>query len=96
MPTGQLFVWQARIPRQPIACSAELARAIASAPRARALTKSASVRNPPVMINDTSPLPRPSRCRRARARAGSVGTEMFCLKMFGAAPVPPPRPSRMM
>ena len=37
-----------------------------------------------------------SRWRRARASAGMVGTEMLSLKMFGAAPVPPPRPSRMM
>ena len=30
------------------------------------------------------------------AKKHIVGTEMFCLKISGAAPVPPPRPSRMM
>ena len=34
--------------------------------------------------------------RRARASAGIVGTEMLSRKIKGAAPVPPPRPSRMM
>ncbi len=32
--------------------------------------------------------------RRARARAGMVGTEMLSRNRSGAAPVPPPRPSR--
>jgi len=32
MPTGQLLVWHARMPRQPMACSAELLTATASAP----------------------------------------------------------------
>jgi len=56
----------------------------------------AEVRGPPVTIRVTSSRPRASRCRRARASAGRVGTEMFVLKISGAAPVPPPRPSRMM
>ena len=35
IPTGQLFVWQARMPRHPIAWRAELETAIPSAPSAR-------------------------------------------------------------
>ena len=54
MPTGQLLVWQARIPMHPMACMAELERAIASAPKASAFAKSAGILNPPVMINVTS------------------------------------------
>ena len=53
MPTGQLLVWQARMPRQPIAWIAELAIATASAPSASALAKSAGVRRPPVMTSVT-------------------------------------------
>jgi hypothetical protein len=78
-----------------MAWSAEFDTAIASAPRARAFTKSASMRRPPVAIRVTSELPVASRCRRARPIAAIVGTEMFRLNRSGAAPVPPPRPSRI-
>ena len=54
MPTGQLLVWQARIPIHPIAWRAELDTATASAPRARALMKSAGNRSPPVITRVTS------------------------------------------
>ena len=95
MPTGQLLVWQARMPRQPMACNAALPSATPSAPSAIALAKSAGVRKPPVAIKVTSPRAFLSRCRRARAIAGMVGTEMLSRKISGAAPVPPPRPSKM-
>ena len=36
-----------------------------------------------------------SEAGRARAKAGMVGTEIWLRKIRGAAPVPPPRPSRM-
>ncbi len=48
IPTGQLFVWHARMPRQPIAWIALFAIATASAPSASALAKSAASRRPPV------------------------------------------------
>ncbi len=65
--------------------------------RAIALTKSTGTRRPPVMISVTRPLaPRSSRNRRARASAGMVGKLMWFRNISGAAPVPPPRPSRMM
>ena len=60
LPTGQLFVWQARMPRQPIACKAEFATAIPSAPSASAFTKSDSVRRPPVMMSVTPSAPHAS------------------------------------
>lgn len=56
MPAGQRLVWQIREPTQPIAWIAALARAIPSAPRAKALTQSAGVRRPPVTIRVTWPL----------------------------------------
>lgn len=52
------------MPRQPIACSALLARAIPSAPSASAFTKSDATRRPPVMVRVTSRRPILSRCRR--------------------------------
>ena len=79
-----------------MAWSAEFDTATPSAPMAIALMKSDSVRRPPVMMSVTSDAPFASRWRRALARAAIVGTEMFFLKISGAAPVPPPRPSRMM
>ena len=85
----------ARMAMHPIACIAAFATAMPSAPSARALTKSAGVRSPPVTIRVTSPRSRRSRWRRARASAGIVGTEMLSRKIAGAAPVPPPRPSRI-
>ena len=78
-----------------MACMAELETAIASAPRAIAFMKSAGLRRPPVMTRVMSLRSSWSRCRRARASAGMVGTEMLSRNMIGAAPVPPPRPSRM-
>jgi hypothetical protein len=74
---------------------AALEIAMPSAPRASAFTKSDGTRSPPVAINVTSGRARRSRCRRARASAGIVGTLMLLRKISGAAPVPPPRPSRM-
>ncbi|MNN72503.1 hypothetical protein D3C81_1885440 [compost metagenome] len=77
MPAGQLFVLHILAPTQPMACMALFARAIPSAPRARALTKSVGTRKPPVMISVTRPLaPCSSKYFRARASAGMVGTEM--------------------
>ena len=96
MPTGQLLLWQALIPRHPIAWSVECEMGMPSAPRASAFTKSDSVRRPPVMIRVIPSAPTASRCRRVRGRAASVGSEMLFLQMSGGAPVPPPRPSRMM
>ena len=92
---GQLCVLHARIPRHPIAWRAEFETAIASAPSAIALAKSAGVRSPPVITSVVS-WEIESRCLRARASAGIVGTEMLSRKRVGAAPVAPPRPSRMM
>jgi hypothetical protein len=60
-----------------MAWMAELATATASAPRARALAKSGAWRRPPVMTRLTSRRPSRSRCARARASAGMVGTEML-------------------
>ncbi len=95
IPTGQLLLPQARIPRQPMACNAEFETATASAPIIIALAKSSGNRRPPVMIKVTSLAPTASKCFRARARAGIVGTLMLSLSMVGAEPVPPPRPSKM-
>ncbi len=58
MPTGQLSVWHARIPKHPIAWIALFAIATASAPSASALAKSAASRRPPVMTRVTSRRPR--------------------------------------
>ena len=90
---GQLFESHILAAIQPIACIAEFERAIASAPRAMALTKSSGTRNPPVIINVTSLPTVLSRCLRALASAGMVGTDILSRKIKGAAPVPPPRPS---
>ena len=46
MPTGQLSVWQARMPRQPIAWIAELATATASAPEGQRLGEVRRVAQP--------------------------------------------------
>ena len=54
----------------------ELANATPSAPKHKALKKSAGVRRPPVMISETSLWPTRSKCFRARAKATMVGTEM--------------------
>ena len=67
-----------------------------SAPKAIALTKSDSVRRPPVAMRGTPFASFLSRCNRARANPAIEGTEMLFLKISGAAPVAPPRPSRMM
>src|SRR3954454_10474475 len=85
MPTGQLSVWHARMPRHPMACIAELAMATASAPRARAVAMSAASRMPPVATSVTSLRPMRSRWTRARASAGIVGIEMLSRKISGAA-----------
>jgi len=53
------------MPRHPIACSAEFDSAIASAPSASALIKSAGTRSPRVTINVTSPRSQRSRCAQA-------------------------------
>jgi len=95
IPTGQKFVLHARIAWQPIACSAELETAIASAPRAKAFIKSGAVRNPPVITKVISFASLLSRCLRALANAGIVGTEILSLNNAGAAPVAPPLPSRI-
>jgi hypothetical protein len=63
-------------------------------PMAIALMKSLGTRRPPVAMSVTCLAPTLSRYARARARAGIDGTEMWSRKMSGAAPVPPPRPSR--
>ena len=78
-----------------LACIALLETATASAPSAIALRKSLSIRSPPVAISETPVALRRSRWRRARGNAAIVGTEMLFLKISGAAPVPPPRPSRV-
>ena len=65
--------------------------------RARAPWRSRRAsRRPPVIDERDVAAPARSRWRRARASAGIVGTEMLSRKSSGAAPVPPPRPSRMM
>ena len=75
MPTGQLLVWHARMPRQPIAWIAELATATASAPSASALAKSGA--RAQAAGDDERDV---ARARagpggaRARASAGIVGT----------------------
>jgi hypothetical protein len=56
MPTGQLFELYARIPKQPIACSAEFDKTMPSAPNANALIKSPEMRRPTVMIKLISDL----------------------------------------
>jgi len=74
MPTGQLLLPQARIPKQPIACNAELETAMASAHNINALAKSSATRNPPVIIKVTSVAPTLSIYFLALAKAGIVGT----------------------
>ncbi len=64
--------------------------------RGAAFMKSAGLRRPPVITSVIFSTSEMSRCLRARARAGIVGTEILSRKIMGAAPVPPPRPSRMM
>jgi len=82
------------MPRQPIACKAELDTAIASAPSIIAFAKSSATRSPPVMIKVICFAPTLSKCLRALARAGIVGTLILFLNTVGAEPVPPPRPSK--
>ena len=57
-PTGQLLVWQALIPKQPIACKAEFATATASAPSIMALAKSSAIRSPGTLFVEMFPCPR--------------------------------------
>ena len=80
---------------QPTACIAEFETAIASAPNAIAFEKSSATRKPPVMIKDTSFPTLLFKCFLALARAGMVGTEIWSRNINGAAPVPPPRPSKI-
>ena len=96
MPAGQLLVLQILAATHPIDCIALLEIATPSAPKAMALTKSIGTRKPPVMIKVTSPLaPCSFKYLRALANAGIVGTLIWSLNISGAAPVPPPRPSRI-
>ena len=60
MPTGQLLLWQALIPRHPIVWIVECEMGMPSAPRASAFTKSDSVRRPPVMIRVIPSAPTPT------------------------------------
>ena len=70
---------------QPMACMAELARAMPSAPSAIALMKSGAVRSPPVMIKLTSAgRPYPDNAGPG-ASAGMVGTEIWSRNSRGAA-----------
>lgn len=61
IPTGQLLVLQARIPKQPIACKAVLDTATASAPSIIAFAKSSATLNPPVTTREISFAPTLSR-----------------------------------
>ena len=88
------MVWQARMPRQPIAWMAEFAMATPSAPSAIALTKSDSVRRPPVMMKrDVTAHPARVQMAAGADQGGDGGHRDVALEDFGgraggaAAPV---------
>lgn len=82
---------------QPMAMSAAVPMATASAPRAMAFTMSTLLRMVPLATRLTR-LRRPSFRRRlsTAARASSVGMPTLSRVCVGAAPVPPRRPSMTM
>jgi hypothetical protein len=88
IPIGQLFESHALRPKQSINSRTEFDTKMPSAPNANALIKSTGVRSPPVIIKLISDLPARSKCYRARADAGIIGTEILSLKISVAAPAP--------
>ena len=67
--------------------------ATASAPKARALAKSAEILSPPVITRDTCSAPLSFRNFLALYRANMEGTDVEDLTNLGAAPVAPALPS---